>query len=83
MNSIKPIKEYVVKALPFKKQYIDPNDIDLEMLEEAHKIMAKVVKKYGNRHLPLFIKIHNEIEDRKKELSYQGIALQIASNDSQ
>ncbi len=40
MNSIKPIKEYVVKALPFKKQYIDPNDIDLEMLEKAHKIMA-------------------------------------------
>ncbi|MDN5201493.1 hypothetical protein QQ008_08975 [Fulvivirgaceae bacterium BMA10] len=43
--------------------------------------MARAVEKYGDQYLPAFIRIHNEIENRKKELSYKKIALQIAAND--
>lgn len=79
--SLKESRQYISKALPYKRKSIYTKDIDIEMLEDARKIMAKVVEKYGNQYLPAFIRIHNEIERRKKELSYRSIALQIAAND--
>jgi len=78
----KDTQEYLDKVLPYNRVKINSSDIDLEVLYEAQKIMAQIVKKYGNQYLPTFIKIHKEIECRKTELSYEKIALQIANDNS-
>lgn len=64
-----------------KPANIKPENISKELLDQSLKVIADIVRIYGNPYLPLFIKIHKEIERRKAELSYQEIALQISKND--
>lgn len=51
-----------------------------EDLEAAYKIMAMIVRKYGDKYLPVFKRIHEERELRKAQQSLKNIALQIAQD---
>lgn len=51
-----------------------------EDLEAAYKIMAMIVRNYGDKYLPVFKRIHEEREFRKAQQSLKNIALQIAQD---
>ncbi len=48
-------------------------------LEEAYKIAAVIVKRYGEKYLPVFKRMHDEIEQAKADNSFKQIALQVAA----
>lgn len=70
-------RKRIEKALPFKKYNYKPEEITIELLEKARMISAKIVEKYGDAYLPIFIRVQNEIELRKSQQSYKEIALQL------
>lgn len=49
-----------------------------EMLEEAYQIMARIVRDYGDKYLPVFKRLHEEREVRKANQGLKDIALQVA-----
>lgn len=57
-------------------------DITLELLNEVCLIMAEIVQIYGDRYLPIFIRILKEVELKKEQQKYKEIALQMLSNKS-
>ena len=48
------------------------------MLEEAYQIMARIVRDYGDKYLPVFKRLHEEREVRKANQGLKDIALQVA-----
>jgi len=68
------------KNLFFQKRNIIKNEIDLALLIETQQIIAKLIELYGDRYLPAFIRVHNEIDRFNKGQSYRTIALQMVSN---
>ena len=52
-----------------------------EELEKPYKIIAKIVRDYGDKYLPIFQRIHDEVERRKANQGLKDIALQIAQNE--
>lgn len=51
-----------------------------EDIEAAYKIMAMIVRNYGDKYLPVFKRIHEEREFRKAQSDLKDIALQIAQD---
>ena len=51
-----------------------------EDLETAYKIMAIIVSNHGDKYLPVFKRIHEELEQRRTQQGLMNIALQIAEN---
>lgn len=51
-----------------------------EDLETSYKIMAMIVRNYGDKYLPVFKRIHEEREMRKAQSDLKDIALQIAQD---
>jgi hypothetical protein len=51
----------------------------LEKLEHAYQIAAKVVSLYGDAYLPIFERLHLDLEDQKKNRDLKRIALDTAS----
>lgn len=49
-----------------------------EDLAKAYKIMAKVIRDHGDKYLPVFQRLHEEMETRKSKQGLKDIALQIA-----
>ena len=50
-----------------------------EAVEEAYKIMARIVRDYGEKYLPVFKRLHDEHEERKAKRDLTNIALKIAA----
>jgi len=68
--------------LPLIKPNLTNADITIEFLQENYKIIASIIEQYGDIYLPIFIRIHKEVEQRKEYKSFKEIALQVAVNDS-
>lgn len=51
-----------------------------EELERAYRIIAKIVHDYGDKYLPIFQRIHEEVEARKAKQGLKDIALLVAQN---
>lgn len=66
----------------YSRNILRREDVTLYLLKDVQKISAEIVKQHGDLYLPVFIRIHEEIEKRKNNQSYKQIALQIALNDS-
>lgn len=49
-----------------------------ERLNEAYEIMAGIVRDLGDEYLPVFKRLHEEIEKRKAAGNLKDIALQVA-----
>lgn len=50
-----------------------------EAVHEAYKIMARIVRDYGEKYLPVFKRLHEEHEERKAKRDLTNIALKIAA----
>lgn len=48
-------------------------------IQAAYKIAAKIVAMYGDAYLPVFKRLHSEIEKINQAKSIKSIALEIAS----
>lgn len=71
----------IERAIPFKRRQVLYNEINVQLLEEARDILARIVKIHGDNYLPAFIRIHNELSKRKEDISFKEIALQIATSE--
>lgn len=49
-----------------------------ENLQAAYKIIAGIVRQHGETYLPVFKRIHEEVELRKKQNDLLSLAIQIA-----
>jgi hypothetical protein len=49
-----------------------------ERLEDAYRTMAEIVSLYGETYLPIFARLHEELECRKGEKSMLRIAEEVA-----
>ncbi|WP_306565365.1 hypothetical protein [Flavobacterium lindanitolerans] len=57
-----------------------PNVMTEENIEKAYIIMAKIVRDYGDKYMPIFQRMHEIREAHKSKLDLKNIALQIARN---
>lgn len=53
-------------------------DVPMEKLEEGYKIMAGIVQKRGEKFLPIFKRLHEELLQRRVKQDLMNIALQVA-----
>jgi hypothetical protein len=56
------------------------NVVTDEKLEEAYQVIARIVRDYGEKYLPIFKRLHEEREIRKASQDLKDIALQVAQN---
>lgn len=54
------------------------NQPSLEQLEEGLKISARIVAQYGKEYLPVFKRLHQEVEKMKADQSKEDLAIQLA-----
>ncbi len=64
----------------FQVRHYTKEEITLELLEECYYSIARIIEKYGDVYLPLFIRLHNEIEKMKDDNKMKKLALEIAQN---
>ena len=57
---------------------LNVNLVSDEKIDTAYVIIAKIIRDYGDKYLPVFKRIHEEREVRKANLDLKNIALQIA-----
>lgn len=57
------------------------DEITLEMLEEGLQTSARIVKLYGKKYLPIFERMHREVEDWKRGEFMLEKALHIADSN--
>lgn len=59
------------------KQIQSDNDVTLELIEQAYRTSAYLVKNYGDKYLPLFERIDSELERKKAHIRLKQRALEI------
>ena len=69
--------EFQKKALP--PHELKKKDITDELLEECYLALAFIVDRYGEVYLPIFERLHLEIEERKKTKALLKEARQLSS----
>ena len=57
-------------------------DVTMRELYECYNKLACIIKAHGDEYLPLFERVHNEIESRKEKNRMVDIALRVAENNS-
>lgn len=53
-----------------------------EQIRKVYKIAAEVVRLYGDTYLPVFERIHEEVEKINQKQSMKTLALSVASANS-
>lgn len=51
-------------------------------LKVAHDIAAKVVAKFGDVYLPIFERLHNELQTIEANYNLKSLAIQISEKDN-
>lgn len=74
------LQEQLKKVVPSHRVVLKEEDITVELLGEASMVMAKIVEKHGDLYIPIFARILEEAENRRKNKSYKEIALQMLKN---
>lgn len=54
------------------------NQPSLEQLEHGLKIAARIVVLYGEAYIPVFTRMHEEVEKAKANQSKESLALRLA-----
>lgn len=60
---------------------LSSDDITLDLITEAYEVMARIVTQHGDRYLPIFQRLHNEIEEYRSHDSLLKLAKNIARNN--
>lgn len=61
-------------------QMIQDKDITDELLKESYIFMAHIVKTYGEQFLPIFERLHSELESRKAKRSMLDAAMELSNS---
>lgn len=61
-----------------KKKYDCDTEIRFEDIMDAYQVMARIVSQHGENFLPLFQRLHDEIEKRKSQFDLMKLADKIA-----
>jgi len=57
------------------------DELSMDELYDCYETLARIVKRYGKDYLPLFERVHKEIESRKSENRMVDIAHRVAKNN--
>lgn len=60
------------------RQNVEDIDVTDELLYESYVFMANIVRTYGEQFLPIFDRLHSEIEIREKKRSLLEVATEIS-----
>lgn len=60
------------------RQHIRDCDVTDELLYEGYFFMAHIVKAYGDQFLPIFERLHSEIERRNEKQSLINVAMEVS-----
>ena len=55
-------------------------EVDDERLKAAYVAMAEIVTTYGETYLPIFQRLHDELEARRSEKTMMNVAKEISNN---
>jgi len=61
---------------------IKDEDVTYEMLKESYINMAHIVKAYGDHYLPIFERLHQEIQIRKKKDKMLNLAISLSNKNN-
>ena len=64
------------------RPHIKDSDVTDDMLLEGYAILAGIVKLYGDQYLPIFERLHLEIENRKTTRRLIDKALHVAKDST-
>ena len=64
------------------RKYFEEKDITDDMLIECYTVMAHIVKAHGDHYLPIFERLHSEIENRNAKRKLLDTALQVSKNST-
>lgn len=56
----------------------EENKVTDQEIEKAYRIVAGIVRDFGDQYLPIFQRLHEEREARKAKCDLKNIALQVA-----
>lgn len=85
VERLKPVRmasistEFVQTARRHEK--IEKHDVTDELLEECYVLVAKIVDCYGDAYLPIFERLHYELEQRRKQKDLINIAKRISKGE--
>lgn len=54
------------------------DDVPMEKLEEGYRIMAGIVRTQGEKYLPIFKRLHDEVMQRRAKQELLNVALQVS-----
>ncbi|PCI44149.1 MAG: hypothetical protein COB49_11445 [Alphaproteobacteria bacterium] len=86
------VEDYIERLLPKKgalseaftfAPYVEikKEDITYEMIEECYVFMAHIVRDYGEQYLPIFERLHSELEVYKKRQKMLDKALSVSKKN--
>lgn len=81
---IKDSKEFNSQAIHFEllpQKNASNENVNYKNLQNAQIVLAKVIVKYGNKYLPLFHRIENELKEVEKRQILLERARQIAQDN--
>ena len=84
------VEDYLFRIMPNKNlslresfsgtaaPVIEDHEITDEQLRECYAVMAEVITRYGDCYLPIFERIHKELETRKERQALLDKALKLS-----
>ena len=66
----------------FKRVALSPSDITNERLLSAYAAMAEIVALHGEAYLPIFERLHNEVEQLERKTDLLELARSISNQVS-
>ena len=62
------------------RRTIQDKDVTDDLLEECYVMIARIVKQHGEEYLPIFERLHTEIEERKSRKKLIELAHNVSEN---
>lgn len=56
-------------------------EVTLLELEEGYQTVARFIRQYGDTYLPIFIRLHKEIEAKRNAEMFKSLAIKVANNN--
>lgn len=88
------IDDYIDKLRPQPREYLSRSfakssspelrdkDVSDQMLQDCYVVMADIVNRYGEEYLPIFQRLHEEIESRRMTKELLDAALKATTGEA-
>ncbi len=82
IDRLLPVKGELSKAFKFAPpQQIKKEEITYEVIEECYVFMAHIVRDYGEQYLPIFERLHVELDVYKERQKMLDKALSVSEKN--